>query len=96
MAAQAGLCMAGSETPEDTFYHVVAQLLRSWLIIGPVWAASVKDSDALALNSRSSCFRSAMQILKLIQATDDHLTVFDEISARVWFMNNSFSIIKTN
>ena len=26
MAAQAGLCLAWSETPEDTFCHVVAQI----------------------------------------------------------------------
>ena len=34
MAAQAGLCLAWSETPEDTFCHVVAQIYMeqpSWL-----------------------------------------------------------------
>ena len=32
VAAQAGLCVAWSETPEDTFCHVVAQLLLIWFL----------------------------------------------------------------
>ena len=30
MAAQAGLCLAGAETPEDTFCRVVAHLFSSF------------------------------------------------------------------
>ena len=31
MAAQAGLCLAWSETPEDTFSHGVAHLQRKYI-----------------------------------------------------------------
>ena len=45
MAAQAGLCLTWSETPEDTFCCVVAQLYWDTLISAYVHSLPMMDQD---------------------------------------------------
>ena len=64
MAAQAGLCLAGSETPEDTFCRVVAHLYGCLFFFLPVLSISFSLGPSFygwisleqeVLNSRTMC-----------------------------------------
>ena len=50
MAAQAGLCLAWSETPEDTFCHVVAHFIRTLCMYPEVSILSVSLSQYNTVN----------------------------------------------
>ena len=63
MAAQAGLCLAWLETPEDTFSRVVAQLFYSNMFV----LCSKMLSVTLWCNIyRNVGFESPVKVLKLI------------------------------
>ena len=49
MAAQAGLCLAWSETPEDTFCRVVAQIYINLPIKAPVGILSLSTIQTLVV-----------------------------------------------
>ena len=60
MAAQAGLCLIWSETPEDTFYRVVAHIVCAKRIHGNFEYNSEKCTPAFCQKLRSVVKKSVL------------------------------------
>ena len=67
VAAQAGLCLAWSETPEDTFCRVVAHL--------EITTAVVVPCDAVKFTSKLSLKLQGVQRISFLQFSGHHLYI---------------------
>ena len=78
MAAQAGLCLGWSETPEDTFSHGVAHLLLFFFRYSGERKTQSRSQIHAVKNFRYECFLIANQvpgISEIFQASPEKLRV---------------------
>ena len=81
MAAQAGLCLAWSETPEDTFCHVVAQI-HGWPFSNIYLYLSALPSFTIFLSISLSYILARMVLISLCILQSDHAFLDDLLIVR--------------